>query len=129
MQNFGFCLQDLSNSSSPKLLDKILRYCTDNVHGMCYSSLFKWWRHLYYWLNNSQIKFEHSKFDANFENLLLQNCSQNSLILHTNSPWVCVIKVCSNGGSTYIIGKLIAKDNLIECKPLKVFSKTTQQIS
>ena len=22
-------------------------------------------------------------------------------ILHTNRPWVCVIKVCSNGGSTY----------------------------
>ena len=22
------------------------------------------------------------------------------LILHTNSPWVCVIKVCSNGGAT-----------------------------
>ena len=30
----------------------------------------------------------------------------------TCSPWVCVIKVCSNGGSTYIVGKIIAKDNL-----------------
>ena len=29
-----------------------------------------------------------------------------------NSPWVCVIKVCSNGGATYIIGEIIAKDNL-----------------
>ena len=47
-----------------------------------------------------------------FENLLLQNYSTNSLILHTNSPWVCVIKVCSNGGATYIIGEIIAKDNL-----------------
>ena len=28
------------------------------------------------------------------------------------SPWVCVIKVCSVGGATYIIGKIIAKDNL-----------------
>ena len=37
---------------------------------------------------------------------------QNSLMLHTNSPWVCVIKVCSNGGATYIIGDIIAKDNL-----------------
>ena len=33
-------------------------------------------------------------------------------MLHTNSPWVCVIKVCSNGGPTYIIGEIIAKDNL-----------------
>ena len=29
-----------------------------------------------------------------------------------NSPWVCVIKVCSNGGATYIIGEIIAKDNV-----------------
>ena len=29
-----------------------------------------------------------------------------------NSPWVCVIKVCSHGGATYIIGEIIAKDNL-----------------
>ena len=33
-------------------------------------------------------------------------------MLHTNSPWVCVIKVCSNGGAIYIIGEIIAKDNL-----------------
>ena len=32
--------------------------------------------------------------------------------MHTNNPWVCVIKVCSNGCATYIIGKLKAKDNL-----------------
>ena len=33
--------------------------------------------------------------------------------MYTNSPWVCVIKVCSNGGATYIIGVIIiAKDNL-----------------
>ena len=44
-----------------------------------------------------------------FENLLLQTTQQNS---YTNSPWVCVIKVCSNGGATYIIGEIIAKDNL-----------------
>ena len=29
-----------------------------------------------------------------------------------NSPCVCVILVCSNGGATYIIGEIIAKDNL-----------------
>ena len=37
---------------------------------------------------------------------------QNSKILHTNSPWVCLIKVCSNGGATYIIGEIIANYNL-----------------
>ena len=44
-----------------------------------------------------------------FGNLLLQNYSTK---LHTNSPWVCVIKVCSNGGAIYIIGEIKAKDNL-----------------
>ena len=33
-------------------------------------------------------------------------------MLHTNSPCVCVILVCSNGGATYINSKLIAKANL-----------------
>ena len=48
-----------------------------------------------------------------FENLLLQNYSTKFLyILHTNSPWVCVIKFCSDGGATYIISEIIAKDNL-----------------
>ena len=37
--------------------------------------------------------------------LLLQN------YLQTNSLWVCAIKVCSNGSSTYI-SELIAKDKL-----------------
>ena len=32
--------------------------------------------------------------------------------MHTNSPWLCVIKVCSNGGASYINSKLIAKANL-----------------
>ena len=32
--------------------------------------------------------------------------------MHTNSPNVSVIKVCSNGGATYIIHDIIAKDNL-----------------
>ena len=30
----------------------------------------------------------------------------------TNSVCVCLINVCSNGGATYIIRELIAKDNL-----------------
>ena len=29
-----------------------------------------------------------------------------------NNPWVSVIKVCSNGGATYIILEIIAKNNL-----------------
>ena len=28
---------------------------------MCNQSLFKWWRHLHYWRNNSQRQFEHRK--------------------------------------------------------------------
>ena len=47
--------------------------------GMCNKSLFKWWRHLHYWRNNSQRQFQHRKFDANFENLLLQNYSTKFL--------------------------------------------------
>ena len=30
-------------------------------------------------------------------------------MLNTNSPCVCVIKVCSNGSATFIIGEIIAK--------------------
>ena len=44
-----------------------------------------------------------------FKNLLLQKTQQNSYKLHTNSPWVCVIKDYSNGGASYIIDELIAK--------------------
>ena len=33
------------------------------------------------------------------------------MILQTNSPRVCVIKVCLNGGATCIIGEIITKDN------------------
>ena len=47
----------------------------------------------HYWQNNTQRQFEHRK-------------------LHTNSPLVCVIKVCSNGGAIYIICKIIVNDNL-----------------
>ena len=37
---------------------------------------------------------------------------QNSYILHTNSPLEFLTKFCSNGGATYIVGEIIAKDNL-----------------
>ena len=47
-----------------------------------------------------------------FENLILQNYSTKFLDIAQNSSWVCVIKICSNGGTTYIICEIIAKDNL-----------------
>ena len=47
-----------------------------------------------------------------FKNLLLQKYSKEFLdIAHKNSPWVCLIKVCSDGGATYIIGEITAKKN------------------
>ena len=42
-----------------------------------------------------------------FKNLLHQNCSEE--FLDILSPWLCLINVCSNGGTTYIVGKIIAK--------------------
>ena len=56
---------NLLKSSSPKLLDKILRYFIQIVLRYVLSKLFKWWRYLHYWRNNSQRQFEHRKFDAN----------------------------------------------------------------
>ena len=47
-----------------------------------------------------------------FELFFSKTTEQNSWILHTNSPLLCVIKVCSNGGGAYINSKLIAKANL-----------------
>ena len=35
-------------------------------------------------------------------------------MLHTNSLWACVITVCSDGGATYIIGEIIAKNKTTE---------------
>ena len=47
---------------------------------ICYQSLFKWWRHLHYWRNNSQRQFEHRKFDAKFDKwkLILSNKEDNN---------------------------------------------------
>ena len=51
--------------------------------------------------------------------------------MQTNSLWVCVIKVCSHFGATYITGKINAKDNLNIAnfiQTLKIFfTKTTLQ--
>ena len=51
------------------------------------------------------------------------------MISHTNSPWVCVIKVCSNGGATYIIGEIIAKDNLNIENLMQTFENLLQNYS
>ena len=45
-------------------------------------------------------------FFSKLLNKILRYCIQ------INSPWICVIKICSNGGATYIICEVIAKDNL-----------------
>ena len=29
--------------------------------------------------------------------------------MHSNSPWACVIKFCSNGGATFIFGEITVK--------------------
>ena len=51
----------LLQNYSTKFLDITYKYSL----GMGNQSLFKWWRHLHYWQNNSQRQFEHRKFDAN----------------------------------------------------------------
>ena len=79
---------------------------------MCNQSLFKWWRKLHYWQNNSQRQFEHRNLMQTFENLLLQNYSTKFLDIIYKYSLRCVIKVCSNDGVAYIIGEIIAKDNL-----------------
>ena len=44
--------------------------------------------------------------------LLMRPLKSSSPKLHKISPWVCVIKACSNGQAIYIIVEIIAKDNL-----------------
>ena len=41
--------------------------------------------------------------------------------LFRESPWACVIKVCSNGGAPYIFGEIIAKNNLNTVNLLQTF--------
>ena len=62
-----------------------------------------------------------------FEYLLLQNYSTKFLILHINRPWVCAIKVCLNGGATYFICEIIAKDNLNIANLMQTFENLFPQ--
>ena len=41
-----------------------------------------------------------------------ETTQHNSQILHKNSPWVYVNKVCSNSFATYIISEIIVKVSL-----------------
>ena len=43
----------------------------------------------------------------------------------TKDLWVCVIEICSNGGATYIIGKIIAKDNFNIANLMHIFEKSS----
>ena len=79
---------------------------------MCDQNLFKWWRHLHYWRNNSQRQFEHRKFDADLQKSSSPKLLHKILRYYIQIVLGCVIKVCSYGGATYIIGAIIAKDNL-----------------
>ena len=47
--------------------------------------------------------------------------------MHTNSPWVCVNKFVSNGFAIYIIGEIIAKDNLNIAKFMQNFENLLLQ--
>ena len=49
------------------------------------------------------------------------------LVLHTNSPWAFVIKVCSNGGAIYIIREIIAKDYLNMANLMQTFRNPNLQ--
>ena len=48
---------------------------------------------------------------ANSQTLISVNISSFTVLL-TNSPWVCVINICSNGDVIYIIGDIIANLNM-----------------
>ena len=48
-------------------------------------------------------------------------------MLHINRPWVCVINVCSNGGPTFIICEIIAKNNLNKAIVMQTFENLILQ--
>ena len=62
-----------------------------------------------------------------FENLLLQNYSTKFLDIAHNRPWVCAIKVCSNGGPTYIFSEIIVKNNLNKANLMQTFENLLLQ--
>ena len=77
------------------------------------------------WENKSTVSFTWEKKYR--YHICLLGIKNISWILHTYSPWVCVIKVCSNGGASYIIGEIIAKDNLNIAKFMQTFENLLLQ--
>ena len=59
---------------------------------------FKWWHHLHYRSISRQGNLNIANLMQTFENIFLQR--HRILRYCTHSPWVCVIKVCLNGGAT-----------------------------
>ena len=62
-----------------------------------------------------------------FKNRFLQNDSTEFLDMHSNSPWVCAIKVCSNSGTTIIIAEIIAKYDLNIASIMQTFKNLLLQ--
>ena len=62
----------------------------------------------------------------NFKNLLPQNYSTEFLDI-AHKIFLCLIKVCSKGGAIYIIGEIIAKDNLNMANLLQTFENLLLQ--
>ena len=78
-------------------------------------SLFKLWQnstYRYFGRILNMEKWKNAKilflFTRPLKIFFYKTTEQNSKILHTNSVSMS-IKVCLNGGATYIIGKIIAK--------------------
>ena len=65
-----------------------------------------------------------------YKNLLLQNYLTKFLdiALAHKYPLVCVIKICSNGGPTYIIGEIIAKDNLYKTNLMQTLKSPSSKL-
>ena len=62
-----------------------------------------------------------------FENLLKNYSTEFFDIAHKLSPWLWLIKVCSNGGTTYINSEIIAKDNLNIANLMQIFENILLQ--
>ena len=65
----------------------------------CSLSLFKWWCHLHYWLNNSR---DNSTI-VNLVKNLLKKIPDRIRYCIKMVP-VCMVHVCSSDGATLIIG-------------------------
>ena len=80
---------------------------------MCNQNLFKWWRHLHYWRNNSQRQFEHRKFDAN-----VWKSSSPKLLNKILRYYIQIVlgyvlsKFVQMVVPPTLLAKIIAKDNL-----------------